>query len=315
MNHLALSGGGGGGAYGAGLLNAWSARGDRPEFHTVTGVSTGSIIAVFAYLGVEYDRPLKHFYTKTEAKDLYELISIFDIFNVTGVLDTHAFETTVRQTITPEMLSSIADERKKGRLLLVATTNLDAQKPVIWDMGKIAQLGSKESEALFEDVIIASSSIPGAFPAKMINTTHDGEKVSEMHVDGGTTNQVFLYPHSYVIDTEMGDKLSVEHDVFVIRNSQLAPEWSLTDITLPAVASRSLDTVLKYQGRLDVERIYNYAQSNDMTFKLAYIDDGFEYSAPDRELVTAEYMSELYNYAYKRMMLNRVWKDKPDYAK
>ena len=56
---LAISGGGDDGAFGAGLLAGWSARGDRPVFGLVTGVSTGALSAPFAFLGGEYDAKLK----------------------------------------------------------------------------------------------------------------------------------------------------------------------------------------------------------------------------------------------------------------
>ncbi|MEE9141883.1 MAG: patatin-like phospholipase family protein, partial [Gammaproteobacteria bacterium] len=50
-NYLALSGGGSNGAFGAGLLVGWTEHGDRPEFTIVTGISTGALIAPFAFLG------------------------------------------------------------------------------------------------------------------------------------------------------------------------------------------------------------------------------------------------------------------------
>jgi hypothetical protein len=55
FNYLALSGGAWDGAYGAGVMNGWTKRGDRPEFALVSGVSAGALIAPFAFLGPEYD--------------------------------------------------------------------------------------------------------------------------------------------------------------------------------------------------------------------------------------------------------------------
>jgi Patatin-like phospholipase len=68
--YLAVSGGGDNGAFGAGLLNGWTAAGNRPEFKLVTGVSTGALIAPFAFLGPAYDDKLKKVYTTITPKDI-----------------------------------------------------------------------------------------------------------------------------------------------------------------------------------------------------------------------------------------------------
>ena len=61
--YLALSGGSDNGAFGAGILVGWTAAGTRPEFKAVTGISTGALIAPFAFLGSKYDAELKAIYT------------------------------------------------------------------------------------------------------------------------------------------------------------------------------------------------------------------------------------------------------------
>ena len=69
---LAISGGGDNGAYGAGFLNGWTASGTRPEFKVVTGISTGALIAPFAFLGPKYDYVLERVYTTTAQKDIFK---------------------------------------------------------------------------------------------------------------------------------------------------------------------------------------------------------------------------------------------------
>ena len=71
VNFLALSGGGGDGAFGAGLLCGWTTAGTRPRFKLVTGISTGALIAPFAFLGPEYDARLKEAFTTISDKNIY----------------------------------------------------------------------------------------------------------------------------------------------------------------------------------------------------------------------------------------------------
>jgi hypothetical protein len=68
--YLAISGGGANGAFGAGFLNGWTAAGTRPEFKVVTGISTGALIAPFAFLGPEYDEVLHRFYTTLRSENI-----------------------------------------------------------------------------------------------------------------------------------------------------------------------------------------------------------------------------------------------------
>src|SRR5262245_9884363 len=164
---LAVSGGSDNGAFGAGLLNGWTAAGDRPQFKVVTGVSTGALIAPLAFLGPDYDDELKRAYTTISKKNIYEergvLAALFD----DGLADSRPFLDLVSSYVTPEVLSRIAEEYGKGRLLLVGTTDLDARQPVIWNMTAIAASGDPGALDLFRKVLVASASVPGLFPPVM----------------------------------------------------------------------------------------------------------------------------------------------------
>ena len=78
-NYLAISGGGANGAFGAGLLVGWTEAGTRPEFDFVTGISTGALIAPFAFLGPAYDDQLKAVYTQYSTSDMIEKRGFFKI--------------------------------------------------------------------------------------------------------------------------------------------------------------------------------------------------------------------------------------------
>ncbi|RJG47411.1 patatin-like phospholipase family protein [Motilimonas pumila] len=309
-SHLALSGGGEKGAFGAGILNAWTERGDRPEFTVVSGISTGSIISVFAFLGPEYDPALKHFYTETKSQDIYSTKPILSGLLGDSFLDTAPFEQLVRDTITEDIIDQVAAEYRRGRLLLVGTTELDSQRPVIWNMGEIANSQVTNKEALFEDIIIASSSVPAAFPVKLIEVEYQDQQFQELHVDGGVTHQVFLFPEAVLSGQVDHDGRGRPQQVYVIRNAKLQPDFQTTGLSTVDISKRSLSTILKYQGRGDVNAIYMHAKRSLMGFSLAYIEPDFTQPSP-QEPFTEGYMAALYQYGYQKMQQHNVWHNSP----
>ena len=195
---LAISGGGENGAFGAGLLSAWSVTGTRPEFKVVTGISTGALIAPSAFLGAAYDRDLEDFYTRTTEADVMSSRGLATALISDSLYDPQPLLRTIRRYMTDAVIDGIAREYTiKGRLLFVATTNLDIPTGVLWNIGAIAASASPRKAELIARILLASASIPGAFPPVMIDVEVGGERFQEMHVDGGTVAQVVLYPPSF----------------------------------------------------------------------------------------------------------------------
>ena len=194
-DYLVISGGGANGAYGAGVLVAWTKLGTRPEFTLVTGVSTGALIAPFAFLGSEYDAKLQKIYSTMDTHQIMNMRNVFAIFGSDSVFDSSPLSRQIEKFIDDEMIESLAQEYRKGRTLAIGTTNLDASRPVVWNVTRIAASGHPSAARLIRQVILASASIPGAFPPVYIEVeTPDGRKYDEMHVDGGVTSQMFFYP-------------------------------------------------------------------------------------------------------------------------
>ena len=155
-NYLSLSGGGDNGAFGAGLLVGWTEQGSRPEFNLVTGISTGALIAPFAYLGKDYDPILREVYTQIKPSDVFKSRGFLSGFFGDGLADTTPLYGLISKYITADFLKRVAHEyNKKGRWLLIGTTNIDAGTPVIWNMGQIASVGTPESLELFRRILLA----------------------------------------------------------------------------------------------------------------------------------------------------------------
>lgn len=189
-NLLALSGGADDGAFGAGLLVGWSAQGTRPQFDLVTGISAGALIAPFAFLGRAYDDKLAGLFTSYSADQIYQANILSGLFGGNALADSAPLASLIEHYVDPPLLRRIAEERAKGRFLLVGTTNLDAQRPVYWDMGKIAARGDRRALELFRKVLLASASIPGIFPPVLIEVEAGGQGYQEMHVETLTSAKV-----------------------------------------------------------------------------------------------------------------------------
>jgi predicted acylesterase/phospholipase RssA len=305
-NYLAISGGGDDGAFGAGLLVGWSERGNRPKFGVVTGISTGALSAPFVFLGSEYDAQLTKVYTETEADDVFTRRPLIIAALANDALaDTAPLRAMIARFIDSRMISKIAAEYGKGRLLLVATTNLDQSRAVIWNIGAIAQSNDPRARDLIIDVLMASASIPGAFPPVMLNISINGQSFEEMHVDGGTIAQAFLYPPSVRIKR----REDRDHHAYIIRNGRLfRPEGSVQRRTVN-IAGQSIATMTAASGLNDTFRIFLTTNRDGVSFNLAYIDDDFR--IPYRGPFDKGYMRQLYAHGYRLGRAGYNWHKTP----
>lgn len=309
-NYLAISGGGSDGAFGAGLLVGWSDAGSRPKFDVVTGTSAGAMIAPFAFLGSAYDGDLKEIYTTYGQKDIARRWPVFLIGPEASLASDAPLAALIEHYVSPELLRAVATEHRRGRRLLIGTTYLDAQRPVIWDMGQIASAGDQKALALFRQVILASASIPGIFPPVLISVDRDGKTYDEMHVDGGVASQVFLFPTNFdprSLDPQ--DGTSPPRQLFVIRNGRVSAEWEAVDSSILKIASRSISSLIKYQGRGDLDRIYFESRRHNVRFRFASIPPSF--SVTEKEPFDLQYMKALFMAGYAHGRSGNQWQEKP----
>lgn len=307
---LALSGGGSNGAYGAGILCGWTQRGDRPSFKIVTGISTGALIAPFAFLGSKYDDVLREVYTSVSTEDIATSRGLLGGLLSDAMADNTPLRKIVDKYVTPEILAEVAEETRKGRILIIATTNLDAERPVIWSMGRIANAGTPQALQLFRDILVASAAIPGVFPPVMVKVEAGGKPYDEMHCDGGVTAQVFLYPAAFSfkeVDQAIGIQRS--RTVYVIRNAQLTSVYMEVPRRLLPILGRTIDALIKTQGIGDLYRIYLGCKRDGLAYRLAFIP-------PDFDAVSAEpfdpvYMQKLFDRGFEQAKNGYPWADSP----
>jgi len=313
---LAVSGGGEDGAFGAGLLCGWSDQGDRPTFDVVTGVSTGALTAPFAYLGPAYDAQLRHVYTGITQKDVLLERGLTAVFFDDALADNAPLFKTISQVLDERMLADIGKGYQAGRLLLIGTTDLDAQQPVIWNVGAIAASGNPRALDVIRRILLASAAVPGAFPPTMFDVTLDGKPYQEMHVDGGAFAQSFLYPAAVTVHRRqrMAARQPVAHAAaYVIRNGRLDPHWADVRRQMLGIAGRAISTMISASGFNDMLRIYNTTRQDGIDFNLAYIGRDFDLVLPAP--FDQGYMRALFEYGYVRGRAGYHWTKRPPFVR
>ena len=314
MDALLLSGGGSNGAFGAGFLSGWTEAGTRPIFKLVTGVSTGALAAPFAFLGSDYDEALEQLFTTVTSKDIYKIRSPLTVLRKDSLARTDPLAAQIAQVVDVAIMQKIATEHRRGRRLYVGTTNLDAQRLVVWNMGAIAASGRPGSLELFRQVLLASASIPVAFPPVYIDVEVDGARYDEMHVDGGVIAEFFLWGAMVDITSgmrELGVDAAKRGSVstYIIRNGQIDPAPEQVERNLVDIASRSMITLLKAVAMGDLIRIWALAQRDGVDFN--YIGIPPEHAESPAGVFDPSEMRRLFDLGRRLALEPEPWHKEP----
>lgn len=308
---LALSSGGPHGAFGAGFLVGWTAHGSRPDFKLVTGISTGAIIAPFAFLGPEYDPGLENLFTTISTNNLVHFKGLKTLVDFESIGDSSPMLNRMREIVDEKFLAQIAKEHNRGKRLLIGTTNLDAGQLVVWNMGKIANSGHPKALELFHHVILASASIPGVFPPVLFSVEAEGELYDEMHVDGGVKAQFFL-TEALTDLTQLSDKAfdavtNATKEIYVIRNGKLRadPRPVQRDIFDILKSTTEDMTITAVQDSL--YRVYMFAEKKGADFNYIGVPEDYHFIKTKEYADEAE-MIRLFNKGYTMAIDGPEWK-------
>jgi hypothetical protein len=318
-NFLILSGGVSHGAYQAGVIQGWHDTGTMPCFDVVTGVSTGALGACALFPGPDYIPDLSKFYTTVSQNlvrgDIWKVKALPPIgIGTDSVATNEPLRELIREVLNKDnYFEKVAAEHARGRRLYVGTTNLDTQRFVVWDMGAIASEGTPESRQLYEDIMAASAAMPGLLSPSRIKIAIDGKLHEEMHVDGGTTRNLFFYPPSDwpgdVEDKKTGYKMLAGANVYVIIAGKIYNDPEGTNPSLFSVGFRSLGTLLSALQRAELARLTAHCRDRDMKFHLAAIPEDYVPLFPASEF-KPEHMKQLYCYGYNQVLNNTVWSER-----
>ncbi|MDJ0608572.1 MAG: patatin-like phospholipase family protein [Kiloniellales bacterium] len=310
LSTLVISGGGANGAFGAGLLAGWTESGERPQFESVTGVSTGAMIAPFAFLGPAYDPVLLETYASVTRDDVYRWDTVAGFLFGSALADTTPLKKQVETYITAELVEALAEQHRTGRSLFIITTHFDALRPMVWNIGTIANRGDDRAVALIRQIILASAAIPVLFPPVAIEWEAEGKRFTELHVDGALSSQVFAYPAQMDLgrlNEILG--LTFRRQIFVILNGNAHSVYQPAPVTVKPIASRALKALLRNKANRDVERIYNLARRDNFGFNMISIPDSFRANRSTE--FDPDYMRALIELGREIGREGDFWRDRP----
>jgi predicted acylesterase/phospholipase RssA len=303
VNILALSGGGADGAFGAGALVGLTRSASRPQFSVVTGVSAGALIAPYAFLGPAWDDQLVEVYTSGRAQRLLQSRGLGALFG-SSVYSGTPLKALVDRYATDELIQAVAHEASTGRLLLVATTDVNTGEPVVWDLGSIAMNGGSGARALFRDVLVASASVPGLFPPVVIRVQEQQALFEEVHVDGTATVPFFVPPAFFEPSGDSRDQ-SQGATVYIIVDGRLSERPVAIRLRTRSILTRSVSAGLNHMLRMTLELTATDAELEGAQFQFAAIPVAYPRLDPfDFRTAT---MRSLFRYGYDCAQAGRLW--------
>jgi predicted patatin/cPLA2 family phospholipase len=312
---LAMSGGGPNGAFGAGVLVGWSELGTRPEFQIVTGVSTGALAAPFAFLGPAYNPRLIEAYTKFRDADLFRahiLGSAFRLLHVPSLADDHPLEKVLAQLVDAEVLNQIAVEYGRGRRLYVCTHELTSGRAVYWNLTALAASGRPDALDLFRQILVASASLPMVFPPQYFDVEVDGQRYTEVHLDGGLSRQAFLHLNGARAGLpKQADGSPVRLTAYVIRNGKLRPDYDAVPLHVLPIGMRTMQALVAAEGVGDLYRIYDQTLEEQADFRLILIPD--DVPLKHHQMFEPEFMQGLYERGRQSIKQANPWHTRPPY--
>ena len=310
--HLALSGGGANGAFGAGFVVGWSGTGKRPPFKIITGVSTGALMAPFVFVGPDYDAALTEFYTTTSSLNIFRMLSIVpQLLGGESLADSGPLRLMIERQVDAELLRRVAAAHNGGRRLYIATADLDSQRVWIWNMGLIAASGRPEAARLFQQIMLASASVPIAFPPVFFQVEAGGRRFDEMHVDGGVGARVFFSGgvFSFNAAREGVGRGTSREEVYIIHNGQLLSSPEVTPRSLRGIGLRTFASASKSAVIGDLFRIYVVTLREQAGFNWITIPEDVELAG--NELFDPVKMRELYELGHQRARADSPWVTAP----
>lgn len=302
INILVVSGGGANGAYSAGVLCGWSETGKRPQFDIVTGVSTGALIAPAAFLGPDYDHVIREIYTNISDTDImkYDIVEFF-FEGRPSIMDTAPLRRVLKRSVTMDVMKAVAKAHAEGRRLYLATTNLDARRLVIWDMGAIASKGTPEALELFRTVMLASAAIPVAFPPVLFTVEAGGKLYDEMHVDGSVATQMF----GALLIVGYEEVRQKPTRVYAVRNGKIADVPGQVKFKVWDIAGAAFETLMTWQSYGDIYRFASLARYEGIDFYFSCIP--YEFRETRKSEFDLDYMRKLFYRGYRIAVSKDPW--------
>ncbi len=278
-NVLAISGGGKYGAYSVGVLTGWTAAGNRPTFDVVTGVSTGSLVALFAFLGPQYDGVLERYYLNATERDIYRRKPILVALLTSSFASNAPLRQGIREAVSDEVVADLAAAHASGRRLLLGTTNLDTKRLAVWDVGAIAASDRPDRRELICKILVAATAVPGQFPPEKFDVTINGKTYTELHVDGGVSSEVFIRLAHLNIPQEQlaaGPRPLAGSNIYTIISGKVYADPKCVTPTLLGILGNSVSSLISAMTQNDLIRIYTLSLLTGMNFQFTALRQDYQ---------------------------------------
>tara|TARA_R110002072_G_scaffold17228_2_gene65840 strand:+ start:446 stop:1564 length:1119 start_codon:yes stop_codon:yes gene_type:complete len=297
---LALSVGGEDGAFGAGALVGWTSTGQRPEFDLVTGISSGALIAPFAFVGPEHDDALRRIYTENDASDIMKLRP-FQAVSRGAIYDTEPLADLIKSFTPNAFLDLVAARHAQGGRLFIVTSEVETAKAYVWDMGAIAQ--AKQYD-LFRQVMRASAALPGLFSPVVLRYTVGEKTYEETHIDGGV-HMPFLAIPSFAFTT--ADQKLRGGRIYLIVNNTLNPEPVTVSNSALGISQQALTTMGRANALASVNATKLFAHENAIDLSVTSIDPNAGIVYDPSERFAKDYMNNLFAHGAARARAGNLW--------
>lgn len=309
LNVLALSAGGKYAAYSAGILCGWTANGSRPNFDIVTGVSSGAILSLYAFLGPQYDHKLKHFFTETNQSDIFPIRPVRNLILNGSLAAPTGLKKIIDQEINCYTLAEIAAAHKAGRRLYLATMNVHTKKLVVWDVGGIACSGRPDALELARKVLLAATAVPALLPPVEFDVVVDGVRYTELHCDAGPVSQTFVRfgPHEC---PRPGAKWLAGSQLYCLAAGKIDPDPISGSLGFVKRIGTSVSASLYALYKVELFKLYALCLTSGMQFNLAAIPPETELDV-DSTRIQASVMRPLFELGYRTAVQGIAWKSLP----
>jgi predicted acylesterase/phospholipase RssA len=301
---LALSSGGPDGAYGAGVLNGLTDSGTRPDYEIITGVSTGALIAPFAFVGSRYDELIRKIYTGDLLRKVLGLPSVFAAVGGQSLYPARRIPDFMNRYVDEKLMAEIAAEHARGRRLLVATANLDNNNLTVWNMGRIAALPDSAGLAVFREVLRAAIAIPGALPPVAVETQSGGQSLSELHGDAGILAAFYAEP-DFVPAAFVTQRGGERPRIDVVIHNQIDALTAPAKANALKLAGRSVSNLIRTSIKLMLDALIEDTDAAGIALRYTYLPPEW-HTATSLEF-DAKYMRTAYDLGYNRAISGEVW--------
>ena len=269
---LVLTGGVDGAPYASGVLVGWSKSGQRPTFDVVTGVSSGALIGVYAYLGPKYDADLQRLMVTLKTADLVTLRPACNLVLNGSFASTKPAERLIRTEINDSLLADLRQAHAEGRRLFVGTMCLQTKRLVIWDVGAIASSGRPDADELVRKVLLAAFSYPGFVPPVKFNLEVNGRCYSEEHCDAGPAALAFVRFGPVAGWPEPGAPVRpgwlAGSNLYVLACRKLYPDPAPVPKRALSRAMTAMDAAIDALAQAQIGRMYSMCAVSGMRYHL-----------------------------------------------